>query len=113
MKRAGGALRSGDFDTVGALLDASHASLRDDYEVSCPELDELTDTIRSCQGVYGSRLTGAGFGGCAVSLVDRNRADAIVAFLKNAYYNPRQIEPIVFLTGAHGGVREADSRDDS
>ncbi len=68
------ALRAGDLVAAGHLLDESHASLRDLYEVSCPELDILVDVARARAGVYGARLTGAGFGGCAVALADARRA---------------------------------------
>jgi galactokinase len=63
------ALRRGDAEAIGALLDASHASLRDLYDVSSPELEALVSTARSIDGVVGARLTGAGFGGCVVALV--------------------------------------------
>jgi galactokinase len=64
------ALRSGDVAVAGQLMDASHASLRDDFEVSTPELDAVVDRLRSTPGVFGARLTGAGFGGCAVALCE-------------------------------------------
>ncbi|MBU6429751.1 MAG: galactokinase, partial [Cyanobacteria bacterium REEB65] len=67
------ALGEKDLARLGALMDASHASLRDDYEVSCPELDVLVDLCRQEPGVLGARLTGAGFGGCAIALA---RSDA-------------------------------------
>jgi galactokinase len=63
------ALEDGDLATAGRLMNASHASLRDLYEVSCPELDLLVELAHSLEGCYGARLTGAGFGGCTVSLV--------------------------------------------
>jgi galactokinase len=71
------ALRQGDLDAFGGLMNTSHTSLRDDYEVSCPELDRLTELAQGLPGVVGARLTGAGFGGCTVNLV---RADALNAF---------------------------------
>ena len=71
------ALRTGDVEAFGQMLDASHRSLRDDYEVSSPELDLLVELAWAQPGVLGSRLTGAGFGGCTVSLV---RAEAVEAF---------------------------------
>src|SRR4051794_6415001 len=64
------ALRAGELTRAGELMTASHASLRDDYEVSVSELDRLVDIAAATPGVYGARLTGAGFGGCAVALVD-------------------------------------------
>jgi galactokinase len=71
------ALRTGDVEAFGEMLNASHRSLRDDYEVSCPELDLLVELAWAQPGVLGSRLTGAGFGGCTISLV---RAEAVEAF---------------------------------
>lgn len=70
--RFAAALRAGDAATLGSLLLASHASLRDDYEVSTPELDLLVDLLVE-HGAIGARLTGAGFGGCVVALVPRSR----------------------------------------
>ena len=69
------ALRRGDAAAFGRLMNEAHASLRDDYGVSCPELEALVDAANEVEGCYGSRLTGAGFGGCIVSLV---AADAVV-----------------------------------
>jgi galactokinase len=66
---AADALAAADLDTVGALMLESHVSLRDDYEVVPPELDELAAVVRRVEGCYGSRLTGGGFGGCTVALV--------------------------------------------
>ncbi|MBW3667761.1 MAG: galactokinase [Actinobacteria bacterium] len=62
------ALTAGDIDELGPLMTASHASLRDDFEVSIPVLDELVDRLAATPGVIGARLTGAGFGGCVVAL---------------------------------------------
>jgi galactokinase len=65
---AADALRAGDLERAGRLMRESHASLRDDYEVSTPTLDALVDRLCATRGVYGARLTGAGFGGCVVAL---------------------------------------------
>ncbi len=102
--KAVSAMESGDFVDFGNLLNASHVSLRDDYEVSSDELDALTSMIREQDGCYGSRLTGAGFGGCTVSLVSAERAEAIVEHLKKEYYEANDLEPVVFLSQAHNGV---------
>jgi galactokinase len=78
------ALRRGDVDTFGWLMAQSHASLRDDYEVSGPELDTLVDMALGTPGVFGARLTGAGFGGCAVALVSAEHAiDAAAAIAEH------------------------------
>src|SRR4029077_10665011 len=72
------ALPTGDLSVLGPLLLASHASLRDDYEVSTPELDTLVEILAEC-GADRPRLTGAGFGGCVVALAQRNHADDVLA----------------------------------
>jgi len=64
------AIESGDAVELGRLMNECHASLRDDFEVSIPELDQLVDVLRTVPGVFGARLTGAGFGGCVVAIVD-------------------------------------------
>lgn len=64
------ALRAADLGAAGALLVESHRSLRDDFEVSIPALDELVERLCATPGVYGARLTGAGFGGCVVAFAD-------------------------------------------
>lgn len=79
------ALSEEDFAAVGRLMTASHASLRDDYDVSCAELDVLVGAALEVTGVYGSRMTGGGFGGCTVTLVERKSVDQLVAHLKKTY----------------------------
>lgn len=68
-------LQAGDIDAFGKLMNASHVSLRDDYEVSCPELDLLAETAWTIPGVIGSRMTGGGFGGCTVSIIKNSSVD--------------------------------------
>jgi galactokinase len=74
---------SEDIAAFGRLMNASHASLRDDYEVSCPELDRLVEAARSA-GAHGARLTGAGFGGCIVALCESDRRESLAARLLEA-----------------------------
>ncbi len=69
-------LEAGDAPCVGRLMLESHASLRDDYEVSCPEVDALVEIAAAAPGVFGARMTGGGFGGCVVALVEPTRAEA-------------------------------------
>lgn len=71
------ALQAGNYGRFGELMYASHESLRSDYEVSCDELDAVVALARECEGVYGARMTGGGFGGCAIILADTDRANAI------------------------------------
>lgn len=101
---AGKAVSSGDFAAFGKILNESHYSLRDDYEVSCDELDELTEMIRTFPGVYGSRVTGAGFGGCTISLIPVAAADKIIAKLKAEFYEPKGAKPVVFVSEPQDGV---------
>jgi galactokinase len=79
------ALEAGDLERVGEILRAGHRSLRDDYEVSIPELDALCEIADETPGVYGSRLTGAGFGGCTLHLVDAARASEVAACVAEGF----------------------------
>jgi galactokinase len=82
------ALQAGDWPTAGELMYASHESLRDDYEVSSPELDVIVEEARALgpeRGVIGCRMTGAGFGGCAVSLVKTDAMRSITKKIGEAY----------------------------
>jgi galactokinase len=88
VRQAETAMAAGDLATFGRLLDASHQSLRDDYEVSHPELDRLVDLARDA-GAVGARLTGAGFGGSIVALCRAERAPAVLAALRERFYAPR------------------------
>lgn len=98
------ALRSGDYGRFGALMYASHESLRDLYEVSCPELDVLVEIARAQPGVLGSRMTGAGFGGCTVTLVETDQAPAFVANVKKAYKAKTGLDAIIYTTSAEDGA---------
>jgi N-acetylgalactosamine kinase len=94
--RAEAALASQDWITFGALMDASHASCRDDYEVSCGELEELVSVAKN-GGAIGARLTGAGFGGCTVNLVPIANVSSFQDFIEREYYHHRM--PV--QTGEH------------
>jgi galactokinase len=83
--QAAAALQRDDARTFGQLLNQSHLSLRDDYEVSCSELDALVDICISTPGVLGARLTGAGFGGCVVAIAAADRADGAVTAIAERY----------------------------
>jgi len=100
------ALHAGDLETMGRLMDASHASLRDLYEVSCPELDLMVQLARSLPGCFGSRLTGAGFGGCTVSLVATERAEAFAQDLAAAYAARTGRRTEAFVERPAGGAGE-------
>lgn len=98
-------LRAGDAAGFGALMDASHASLRDDYEVSCAELDAMVAIARQHAACLGARMTGAGFGGCAVLLVDRGAAEACAGELLTEYRRQTGIEGTVILSQPAAGAR--------
>ena len=107
---AAAALRAGDLETFGRLMDASHESLRDDYEVSCPELDLMVELAREIDGVFGSRMTGGGFGGCAVSLVQHDAADTFLSVVAKGYEAKTGHEPRVWVCEpAQGATVEAVS----
>ncbi len=79
------ALKAGDLEKFGALINASHDSLQFDYEVSCEELDILVCEARKIDGVLGTRMTGAGFGGCTVSVVRENKVEEFISIVGAAY----------------------------
>lgn len=79
------ALRAHDYAGLGAQLNASHRSTATDYDVSCEELDVITDAARSCEGVLGARLTGAGFGGCAIALIRPGFLERVAAHVGKVF----------------------------
>lgn len=101
---AAAALKRGDLECFGRLMNGSHISLRDDYEVSCSELDFLAETAQGVTGVYGSRMTGGGFGGCTVNLMEKNVVDNFVSEIQGAYKNRFGIVPQVYEVEASDGA---------
>jgi len=104
VEEAAGALVAGDFVRFGRLMDRSHDSLRDDYEVTCAELDTMSAIARELDGVYGARMTGGGFGGCIIALADASRVDAIEAELRTRYEAATGRRPDVWVCTAGAGV---------
>lgn len=104
--RAAEALSGGGVEEVGRLMLASHASLRDDYEVSCAELDLLVDCAMRQRGVLGARMTGGGFGGCTVNLVDSGAVGAFGENISREYESRTGIRPEIFSVEASDGARE-------
>ncbi|MCB0062717.1 MAG: galactokinase [Caldilineaceae bacterium] len=98
------ALRQNDLAVVGRLMNASHASLRDDYEVSSEALDVMVQAMRSTPGCYGARLTGAGFGGCTVALVEPGAEQTIADAIYEQYPKATNIWPEVYTTHAGSGA---------
>ena len=107
VRRAEAALRKADLPTFGALLSASHTSLRDDYEVSSPALDELVG-IAEGAGAEGARLTGAGMGGCIIAAVPAARVERVLDGLRKDFYGPRApsgpLGDHLFLADPAGGA---------
>jgi galactokinase len=102
---AADAMRAGDLVTMGRLMSESHVSLRDDYQVSCEELDVAVDIASSQPGVYGSRMTGGGFGGCTVTLVDNHSVERVSHAVKEAFAARGWKEPEFFASRACEGAR--------
>ena len=101
------ALKSGDLARFGALMNASHESLRDDYEVSSAELDLMVTLARAERGVLGARMTGGGFGGCTINLLDAAaETEAIAARIAAGYRAQTGIEPEIYLCRAADGAGE-------
>ena len=99
------ALKAGDIARFGVLMNESHESLRADYEVSCKELDALVEAARSVDGVFGARMTGAGFGGCTVSLA---KSESVPTFQKQAaerYKQATGLNTTIYVTRASQGAQ--------
>ena len=98
------ALTAGDAVAVGQLMDQSHADLRDKFAVSCIELDDMVAIARALPGCLGSRMTGAGFGGCTVSLVEQRAVRRFVPALTKRYRARHDLPVAVYVTGAAPGA---------
>jgi len=101
---AAGALAQDKYERAGQLMIQSHASLRDDYEVSCAELDFLAGEAMKVKGVYGARMTGGGFGGCIVALVQPRAVEPLTDHLERTYKTKFNIKPTAFATTATAGA---------
>jgi galactokinase len=97
-------LENGNFDQFGRLMNECHASLRDLYEVSCPQLDVMAKVAQGLPGCFGARLTGAGFGGCTVNLVSREQADSFARQLSEAYETACGLRPEIYICRASAGA---------
>lgn len=112
VREAEGALKKNDIVSFGKLMNRSHESLRDQYEVSCPELDWLVKRAWETEGVYGSRMTGAGFGGCTVTLIEEEAIPKYEARLE-AYEKIFSFKPETFLCHPADGARIVFQQDGS
>ncbi len=99
------ALKAGNIARFGELMNASHESLKSDYEVSCTELDALVEASRSIEGVYGSRMTGAGFGGCTVSMVDDSAVERFQREVPRLYREATGLDATIYITTAAQGAQ--------
>jgi galactokinase len=97
-------LEAGNVARFGELMNACHVSLRDLYEVSCPELDTMVEAAQALPGCYGARLTGAGFGGCTVNLVAHAAAQAFAGALARAYEQKTGLHPEIYICHAADGA---------
>jgi galactokinase len=108
---AADAFRRCDLARAGELMFASHRSLRDDYEVSCPELDLLVETAESVEGVYGARMTGGGFGGCTVNLIDKDAVQRLQESAMTVYAARFGFEPDFYVLQPADGASEMSAGD--
>jgi galactokinase len=102
------ALQSDDLVTFGRLMNESHDSLRDDYEVTGIELDTLVEEARKIEGVLGSRMTGAGFGGCTVSLVHNDSQEKFTSQVGSAYKSATGLKPDFYVAEIGDGARRME-----
>jgi galactokinase len=103
--RAAAAFEKGDFPAIAKLMADSHSSLREDYEVSCRELDLMVEIAGTQKGVLGARMTGGGFGGCTINLVEHGAVEPFVAALAREYQLRTGLKPEVYtLQAAHSAT---------
>jgi galactokinase len=98
-------LRAGDLESFGERMRESHRSLRDLYEVSCRELDVMVEIAEGLPGYYGGRMTGGGFGGSTINLVEATDAQSFADQISHRYHGATGIEPAVYICSAADGAR--------
>ena len=98
------ALKAGDFVACGQAMNASHVSMRDDFEITCPEIDFLVGLAQGEPGVYGSRMTGGGFGGCTVSLVEADEVERVSRNILERYPAVAGRDADLFVCTPSGGA---------
>ena len=103
---AADALECGDLHRFGQLMALSHASLRDDYEVSCGELDLMVELASDIEGVYGARMTGGGFGGCTINLVDSPHVENFSRRVAERYEQGTRLKPEIYVCEASKGAEQ-------
>jgi len=105
VKEAASALERKDATLFGKLMESSHNSLRDDFEVSCKELDLMVEFAQKTEGVYGARMTGGGFGGCTINLVDSSSIETFRERVGGEYQRATGQQPEIYVCSACDGVR--------
>ena len=108
--QASAALKKGDLATFGKLMNESHVSLRDDYETSAPELDIIAETAWNVEGVLGARITGGGFGGCAVALVKDEAVKPLMDEINRVYPGKTGLKADFYIASAGGPARQMEKR---
>lgn len=103
---AADALERGDLHEFGKLMGESHRSLRDDYEVSCAELDVMVELAQRVEGIYGARMTGGGFGGCTINLVAEDHAEQFQQTVACEYERIMKLKPEIYICSAANGAEE-------
>ena len=106
---AADALQQSELHRFGRLMAESHTSLRDDYEVSCRELDVMVELASKVEGVYGARMTGGGFGGCTINLVDVHRVEPFQRTVAEGYEQATGLKPEIYICEASNGAQEIKS----
>ncbi|MCB0201276.1 MAG: galactokinase, partial [Anaerolineae bacterium] len=101
---AADAMARGDAAAMGRLMDASHVSMRDDFEISGPALNTMVECAHEASGCYGARMTGGGFAGCAVALVATDRADAFAETVAASYEAATGLTPAIYISRATEGA---------
>src|SRR3984885_2854498 len=99
------ALNAGDFAACGRAMNASHVSMRDDFEITCPEVDMLAGLAQHVKGVYGSRMTGGGFGGCTVSLIEESAIDKASQILTDGYRIATGLDVDIYVCAPSDGAQ--------
>ncbi len=100
----------GDAAEMGQLMDGSHASMRDDFEISGPQLNIMVKCAQQAPGCYGARMTGGGFAGCAVALVQTDRADDFARRVVTDYEAASGLVPAIYISNASEGASVVEVR---
>ncbi|MCH6269133.1 galactokinase, partial [Bacillus sp. FJAT-50051] len=101
-------LKAGNLEAFGQLMNQSHASLREDYEVTGIELDSLVEAAWKQPGVFGARMTGAGFGGCAIAIVANEEVGNFIANVGEVYFEKIGYKADFYVAGIGGGAKEIE-----